>query len=569
MTDQAPPREPFWWLRASAWLVASAIGILGFHVIAGTASELLIPQDGVQVIRETELAFYAWYCAFGVLCALLVCGAASELGVGPRLVALCTRLGERPERCVLAASAAMFVGSLVFRLLALDRQAITDDEATYVFIARTLLAGRLLNPPPEEPDFFRNQFVVLNDHAWYGKYPIGHPLWLALGEALHLRDVMGPLAGALCVALTYQVGCRFGSRQRAALGAVLLCASPHFVATCATLLSQPTSCLALLLGCWLLLRAQERTSVLDAALAGAVFGFGILVRPLPGVLFAAVGGMVFVAFAVRTQRSAWSERWLALALFSAAGLAVAGLLLLVNHAQTGGYLRTGYHEVHPNMALFGTAQTIANSLFGALLRENFWLLGVPLSLLPLVFWRAERQRALWLGLLCTTVAYRVIAPKTMVCSTGPVYLTEIVPLLTLAVADSLCRSAPLARTAQLSAAGLTVAAALFWPVQMQTLRTGVEARGLVYEGLAHSQADRGLVFADALVYPPTNVTWAYFPDNPSPDLNDRFVFVRIPKADSLRQMQNFWKRRFPDRRAFVFTWGPNGEPLFRELPEHD
>ena len=186
------PRVPV----ALLFVLAFALCVKGFYDVGAAYADYRLPQLGVTAIPELELVFYAWYGLFGALGALAAACLFAELDLDLHacVVALPRRLCSEPRRSVFALSLLSFAGSLAFRRLVLLGQPIADDEATYTFIARTLLAGRLTNAPPQDPDYFRNQFVVLNDHAWHGKYPIGHPLWLAIGEALHVRDLMAPLA---------------------------------------------------------------------------------------------------------------------------------------------------------------------------------------------------------------------------------------------------------------------------------------------------------------------------------------------------------------------------------------
>jgi hypothetical protein len=566
------PRVPV----ALLFSVAFALSAKGFYDVGASYGHYRLPQLGVTAIPELELVFYAWYGLFGALAGLAAACLFAELDLDMRLRDVVSTLCSEPRRLVLALSLLSFAGSLAFRRLVLQGQPIADDEATYTFIARTLLAGRFTNPPPLDPDYFRNQFVVLNDHAWHGKYPIGHPLWLAIGEALHARDLMAPLAGALCVALTYGIGRRLFSERRALLGASLLCVSPHFEWTNATLLSQPTGCLALLLGSWSLLRAREQDSVRWASCAGAAFGFGVLVRPLPGVLFALVAAIACALPALHADRALRLRCVWRCACFAAACTALAGCLLIVNYAQTGDAFTSGYHEYHGTVRVFANAHSeIANSLFGALLRENFWLYGVPFSLLPVLLARPRRECWIFWGCLAAELASRVISPKTVVSTTGPIYMAEAIPFLTLAAADGLARlgasagrrwrSGPLT----LMAAGLAISLAMFVPVAIEPAQRGGELRSLVYRALAASHAERALVFADALIYPQSGRSWAYYPDNPSPTLDDDILFVRIPQQDPAREVHEFWQRRFKDRRAFLFMWSPKGEPLFRELGRNE
>jgi hypothetical protein len=74
-----------------------------------------------------------------------------------------------------------------------------------------------------------------------------------------------------------------------------------------------------------------------------------------------------------------------------------------------------------------------------------------------------------------------------------------------------------------------------------------------------------LVFADVLVNPASLHSWAYFPDNPAPDLSDDIVYVRLPRTDPERRAHGLWQRRFADRRAFALTWNQRGEPAIKEL----
>jgi hypothetical protein len=60
-------------------------------------------------------------------------------------------------------------------------------------------------------------------------------------------------------------------------------------------------------------------------------------------------------------------------------------------------------------------------------------------------------------------------------------------------------------------------------------------------------------------------SWAYHPPNPSPELDDPRIFVRIPTGEGAAdQALDFWRRRFPDRSAWVFRW-VEGKAVLRRL----
>jgi hypothetical protein len=167
----------------------------------------------------------------------------------------------------------------------------------------------------------------------------------------------------------------------------------------------------------------------------------------------------------------------------------------------------------------------------------------------------------------------VLSPKTVVASTGPIYLTEIVPLLTLAVADASARlgrvfAASRVRPSAVALSASITGACMFVPLQADVLYAGAQTRRVVYERLAASGADTALVFTNTLAAAGPATTWAYFPDNPSPQLSDRWLFARVPaSADAQTRMVEFWRRRFPERRAFAFVVNREGGSRFDELSQ--
>lgn len=556
--------------RALAWAVGAGLCVLGFWQARALNSGFALPTENAWAVPASEQVFYLWFAMCGSIAVVCLASSSSELGLAPRLSKLLDFACARPALAAGLGAALVFVSSLLIRKLVLLGQPVADDEATYRFIAQTLLTGHVTNPVPDDAEFFKNQFVVINAHGWHGKYPIGHPLVLALGEAIGAIDLVMPFVGAACVWLTAKLGARLFDRRVGIAGALLLVVSPHFVWTCATLLSQPTLCLALLGGMLLVLREADAPSVRTVMLAGFVFGFGVLVRPLPGALFALVAAAQLAADA-RRRGGAWSAGASRLALFAAAAVPWLLVFAAVNHAQSGSAFTSGYQEAHKNLRLLQNGSgEIVNSVFGNSMRENFWLLAWPFALALVPYCRPKRAPVLFWGMLGAQLVYRVVAPKTVVSVTGPIYFTETVPLLTMAVASALERlgtffAAARVRPVTVALAATIAGATMFIPLQLEALAVGAATRNVVYEELEKSGAERALVFANAVADPRMAATWAYFPDNPSPRFDDRWLFARVPvAADPRPKMIAFWQRRFPDRRAFVFAVDKHG-PVFHEL----
>lgn len=460
--------------------------------------------------------------------------------------------------------------SYSLRVWVLRSQAVTDDEEVYLFTARTLLHGRVVNPLPDVPAFFENQFVILNSRGWFGKYPIGHSLVLALGLKLSMIDLVIPLLGGLTAHLTWRLGRLWVGPRRALLALGLLAVSPHFVATHATLLSQTTTCFALVAASLAAARAQ--TFRWARALAGAALALGLLSRPAPmGLLAPLVMIFVFLGDRRLPLKTRLARQVPLVVPVLAAGLA----LVAVNALQTGSPLDSAYLTVHGGLGFGGSVRGQTGlSVFGGILRENFWLFGWPLSLLPVAFARPRRGALMLWGALLVQVAYRLGVPKTVVSTTGPIYLMETVPFLALLAADGLRRlelllgrwwGPSLARQRVTSGVLSCVLAALFLftPVVTSSAASGALARGAVFELLEASGVERAVVFTKALVVPQAYQTWAYYPPNPDPALNEPLLFLRWPRGMTEQQVLAYAQSHFPDRAALAFT--PEPEPRLRAL----
>jgi len=169
-------------------------------------------------------------------------------------------------------------------------------------------------------------------------------------------------------------------------------------------------------------------------------------------------------------------------------------------------------------------------------------------------------------------AYRILAPKTVVAGTGPIYLFESVPLLCLLTADGLVRLARSGRAllrapaspgslAAVLIAGAIVNLTMFLPYKLADLHRMGSAQRLPLQ-MARAQGLRhALVFHRGVVPPWTGRSWAYFPRCNSPSLDDDLLFLRaqFSPETGLEPTLELWRRRFPDREAWYFGYF-EGEP---------
>jgi hypothetical protein len=557
-------------MGVAGWFALSFYATARYYPTEGQPYEgWWITQAETEKLPANELVFGAKYLAFGLILVACLALGLYLTGISARLPALFHRL-RRERQLPLGLVLVVVLTALLIRRVILLDEVVTDDENVYLYTARTLLHGRLVNPLPDAPGFFWNIFVVSGPHGAYGKYPIGHPLVVALALLLHLEDALFPVLGGLTAWLTWKLGRLVVGPRRAFLALLFLVISPQFTWTHATLLSQTTTCLALVAGTLLLLQAREHGNHWFL-LAGAVFGFGCLARPLPGGFFA----LVAVAWILLESRTVPRKAIRESLLFCIPVVAAVLMLLAVNWRQTGHPFRSGYHEVHGALGAFGMdLAQVGESVVGAIWRQNFWLLGWPLSFAFLPFARGSRAWLLLWGAIAAELAYRIIVPKTVVDATGPIYMMEIVPFLAILSADGVARFATimqklapkpsvLSAVAAFAVASTIAAAVLFVPVQLRTLAASARARHRFQEAVDETGEKQGIVFANNILAN-KETGWAYFPPSPDPDLKDDWLYLRWPPLSTTARTVaiGYWKSHYPDRPAFIYHPGAN-PPLER------
>jgi hypothetical protein len=135
---------------------------------------------------------------------------------------------------LLAVVAAYTVGDRVF-----EHMAHLEDEEAFVWQAQVLARGKLTLPSPPESAAFLWPFVVDYEGQRFGKYPLGWPLVLSIGERLNLRDWVNPLLAGLGVWLTFLLGRSVFGSASGLLAAALTVTSPFFLMQSGSLLSHP------------------------------------------------------------------------------------------------------------------------------------------------------------------------------------------------------------------------------------------------------------------------------------------------------------------------------------------
>jgi 4-amino-4-deoxy-L-arabinose transferase-like glycosyltransferase len=559
-------------LAAASYASIGRVFYDGFHVPQGIGMTHLVPEENT---------FLLMFIVFGGLALISLTGALSGTEMVAALTGIFRALARRPWPSVIAVAAVAMLASAGVCHFFLGHAAVTDDEHTYQFIAQTLRTGSLRAPSPgTDLSFFREQFVVLTPEARYGKYPVAYPLILAVGQALGAEVWVAPALTAAILVCLYVVGAALFDPMIALLAVALAASSPQIILTGATTLSQPASA-ACLLGALAVLAVAERRRAEGAreavgllAAAGALLGWGIFVRPLPGVLFAAAAGL---HLAWQGRQWPWSTRIRALAAYGGPAAAGVALILLQNRAQSGDFLTSGYQTFHAMgegkagilTFLGGGMADIAMSLAAALARILVWASGWPMApLLALAAWRRPRTGLLW-SMVGATLAYRVLSPKAGVSATGPVYMYEIVPVLAILAAAGaavVAHRVGTSRVASLLVAGLVVSVGMFLPGRLADLALMGLAQRTPYVLLARQGVHHALVFQESVVPWHTHLSWAYYPPHNSPALDDDILFLHVEPAQGLAEARDLWQRRYSDRSAWWFDYA-QGAPRLLSLEE--
>jgi hypothetical protein len=461
-----------------------------------------------------------------------------------------------------ATSVIVFALVTVSRYGLLGDTAITDDENVYTFMAQTFASGRLYLPSMPEPvrPFFDNHFLI-NDGKWYGIYFPGHPAALALGELVHLMHWVPAVAAALTTALSFAVGRRVFGLRAALLSLPLLALSPFFVLSSATLLAHSTTGLLFMTFVYAALRVRERPERtgwwLIAALA---LGWAGLTRPVSAAAFA-VPWLVVLATTLRRRPA--GRPWAGALAFCLVGAGSVGLLAAYQAVLSGDPLSTGYHTFSrinrftftlgalsapaPYPSLFELGYTLA--------RLNFWLFGWPVSLAFLPFFRRTREGVALLLAPAGVVLLYALTTVPSINVVGPVHYAELIAPLVLVSASGIDELGQRVRTQlnpgvgrvlALPIAAILCALILYVPLYLGSLSAMARVVRAPYELVEAAGLERAVVFVrsrGALDIPPWS--WAYYPRNPSPGLDDPVLYVRDLGEERNRQLIGFLPDRAP------------------------
>jgi len=210
--------------------------------------------------------------------------------------------GARLDRVAWTLAAFVTVTSAVLCLTSYQAVPHIPDEIAYLFQAGYFADGLPWVTAPPVPAAFDTFLLEVAGDRWYGVFPPGWPLVLALGVKLGVPFLVNPLLGGACVLLTYLFVQELGDRGTARLSAALLAFSPWHLTISMSFMSHALSLALALVTAIGATRACRTGSWRAALVAGLSLGVLGMSRPLEGVAVGLLAGVPILVSAIRSRR---------------------------------------------------------------------------------------------------------------------------------------------------------------------------------------------------------------------------------------------------------------------------
>jgi hypothetical protein len=483
---------------------------------------------------------------------------------------------RRGIACVLAVVAVLLVVSVSYLF---HETEITDDENAYDFQAQTLLAGRIVNPPPPVAASFDNVFLINDGHSWVGKYTLGHPIVLAFGMMLGSRYIGTIIECLLTLLLVYFIADELYHNKRLAFVAMGLGAvSPFFYFMSSTRLSHTTTAFFLALFIYLFLRARRTETNgwkwLLFLLAGLSIGYAFNTRSLTALGFCLPFGIVLAKDIWRFPPKGMMN---GLAI-SIGFMIIFAVTMWYNFLVTGNCLRFPFHYYDSSEAIgFGiydhtpllSIQNLAVNCF----RLNAALFGFPVSFIfvfIILFTKTDFGDRLMFGILAGVAGLYSLYYSPGISDFGPVYYYEmIIPLLLLSARGIFCSIEFLSRyspqgkpfVATFLVVSCVAAWATYVPEKIIHINRLTEQIREPYELVRSSTIHHAVVMIEQL----PNKGWVFGYRNSSPQFTDDIVYCQYAdKASNSATAKYFY-----DRNLFVLKYDAKKEssqlfPMLRD-----
>ena len=176
------------------------------------------------------------------------------------------------------------------------------DEFSYLFQAKTYLAGRLSFPSHPTASRLFDQMHVVNEGRFASRYFPATGLFIAPSLWFGWPILGHWLAGAATCLFVFGIGFELSNKGTGFVAGMLTALSPGMAIFGSLLLAHHPTLLGLSFFAWSFLRWLRRESFIDVAFAGIALGWAMLCRPMTAAGFALPFGFVFLMQLFRQPR---------------------------------------------------------------------------------------------------------------------------------------------------------------------------------------------------------------------------------------------------------------------------
>ena len=254
------------------------------------------------------------------------------------------------------------------------------DESSYLFQAKTYLAGRLSFPSHPTAARLFDQMHVVNEGRFASRYFPATGLFIAPWLWLEWPIVGHWLAGAATCLFVFGIGFELSNNGTGFVAGMLTALSPGIAIFGGLLLAHHPTLLSLGFFAWSFLRWQTRESLVDVTLAGIGLSCAMLCRPMTAAGFALPFGVVFLMQLFRQQQRSPVKLFLAMAVPLIVGFA---LLAVQNKAITGSVTNSPYelfNEIYTPSHIYGFNNVVrGKQRVGPRVLENYDRMAVNLN----------------------------------------------------------------------------------------------------------------------------------------------------------------------------------------------
>lgn len=180
---------------------------------------------------------------------------------------------------VLAGAGFFLCYSAYTNIYILDSMPHSQDEVAYLFQSKIFANARVFSESLPVPirQLFDNEFII-NNGKWFGKYPPGTSIVLAIGHLLFKASyLVNPIIGAVSAFLVFFIAARLFSKENGLLSSLLFIFSPITLFISSSYFSHSLTLLTSLLFLYFLLTRRN-------VLSGAALGWVFITRPYNGAI---------------------------------------------------------------------------------------------------------------------------------------------------------------------------------------------------------------------------------------------------------------------------------------------